>query len=206
MNNWFYRVSWFIGRTLLWLLFGLKSIGKNHVPVEGPVIVAANHQSYFDPPLVAAALNREMHFFAKKELFSMFLLGWLIRPYNTIPVRRGAYDPSALSRVLEVLSNRGGLIIFPEGTRGDGREFLRPKPGIGFIAKRTRAPIVPAYVYRANQLWGALVARRRVQVLFGTPISAEEIDRFADDKDGYQSLAECVMERIGQLRNVVFST
>lgn len=201
-----YCIGWYFVRFLAWLCFGYKPIGEEHVPEDGPAILAANHQSYFDPPLAAAAVKREVHFFAKQELFGVFFLGWLIRKLNAIPVRRGTYDPSALSRARQVLQNKGLLLIFPEGTRGDGENLLPPKPGIALIAKQARVPIVPTYLYRTNRLLGALAARRRVKVVFGEPITTGDIDRFPDDKDGYRSLAERVMEHIGRLKSLAFSS
>jgi len=200
MMKTFYRLVLWFARVSLRLLFGLKGADDRNVPEKGPIIVAGNHQSYFDPPVLAVALRREMHFFAKKELFGIFGLGWLIRKLNSIPVRRGVYDPASLSRVAEALENGGGLIMFPEGTRGDGKTFLKPKPGIGLIAKRSRVKIVPAYISGTDKLSRAMVRRSRVHVIFGEPIEPDEIDRFADDKDGYRELAQTVMERIGDLK------
>jgi 1-acyl-sn-glycerol-3-phosphate acyltransferase len=198
--NWFYWFIWRSVRTVFQLLFGFKPINWDLVPKEGPVIAAGNHQSYFDPPMLAVAIKREMHFFAKKELFGVFILGWLIRKLNAIPVRRGIYDPASLSRVSDALDTGGGLIMFPEGTRGDGKEFLKPKPGIGLIAKQSKATIVPVYIYRSDHPFQALFLRRRVKLLFGEPIPREEIDGFADDKAGYRLLAETVMKRISDLK------
>jgi 1-acyl-sn-glycerol-3-phosphate acyltransferase len=195
-----YWIIWNIVRLAFRLLFGLTQVHYERLPKEGPIIVAANHQSNFDPPLLAVSIGREMHFFAKKELFGVFFLGWVIRKCNSIPVRRGIYDPVSLNRAMEALAGEGGLIMFPEGTRGDGITFLRPKPGVGLIAKKTRAAIVPAYIYRSNRLWRALFGRGRVRVLFGEPIAPDEVERFDDSKEGYRSLAEFVMERIGQLK------
>jgi len=198
--NWFYGTVLFVARLILTILFGLKTVHRERVPGKGPVIVAANHQSYLDPPFLATALKREMHFFAKKELFDVPILGRLITRLNSIPVRRGVYDPAALHRVEKALAEGGGLIMFPEGTRGDGKEFLRPKRGVGMIARKSGATVVPAYLYRSNRLMGALFARRRVKVFFGDPIDPEVIARYDDNKEGYQELSEMVMERIARLR------
>lgn len=201
--KWFYWFTWSTVRFLIRVLFGFKPINSELIPNEGAIIVAGNHQSYLDPPFLGCAVNREMHYFAKKELFGVFVLGWLIKKYNSIPVRRGTYDPASLSRVAEALESGGGLIMFPEGTRGDGKEFLKPKPGIGLIAKQSKAMIIPAYIYRSDHLFQALFLRRSVRVFFGDPISSEEIERFADDKDGYRSLASEVMKRISELKQKV---
>ena len=201
-----YWFSWRFARTLFKILFGYTIYNVERVPMEGPVILAANHQSNVDPPVFGVSVRRELHFFAKKELFDKFLLGWWVRQHNSIPVRRGVYDPASLSRAVEALETGGGLIVFPEGTRGDGKEFLKPKPGIGLIAKRARVTIVPAYINGTKELLRAVLRKPRVSVTFGEPISHDEIEKFKDDKEGYRLLAEYVMDRIGQLKDQVRST
>lgn len=203
--RWFYSFIWHLVRYISQIFFGMRAEGDENIPMTGPIIVAVNHQSYLDPPFTSVMIKREMHFFAKQELFGVFGLGRLISNLNAIPVRRGTYDPASLKRVFEALEKGGGLIIFPEGTRDNGREFLKPKPGIGLIARKSGTAIVPAYVYRTNKIWGALLARRRMKIIFGPPLSVEQINRFSDDKEGYRGLAELVMERINQLKMTIGS-
>jgi 1-acyl-sn-glycerol-3-phosphate acyltransferase len=206
MSSWFYKTAWSFSRSVFWVLFGQKPVDSDRVPIDGPVILASNHQSYFDPPMLATATKREMHFFAKKELFDMFILGPIIRNLNAFPVKRGVYDPAALSKVDAILNNDGALILFPEGTRGNGKTFLKPKPGIGMIAKKTRASVVPAYIDGTNDLGKALFWRKRIKIYFGQPIPPEQWERFSDDKAGYQELAEYVMEHIAQLKAKALAT
>jgi len=201
-----YWIIWCLVRSSIRILFGFKIIGSENIPKEEPFILAVNHQSYVDPPVVAVAVPRIMHFFAKYELFHKFFLGRLITLLNAIPVHRGAYDPQAINRSLEVLSGGGGLIFFPEGTRGNGREFLKPKPGIGLIAKLAEVPVVPAFLYRTDRLLRAFFARKRVKIFFGPAIPTEKIEKFSNDKDGYRLLAEYVMEQIGQLRKLALAS
>jgi len=195
-----YRAGWCFCRILSWALFGFKPIGAENVPRSGPVIVAANHRSYFDPPMAGAGINREFHFFAKRELFKIPGFGRLIAGLNAIPVRRGVYDPKSLARVKEVLSGGGAVLMFPEGTRSKSADFLPPKPGVGMIAKQTKAPIVPAYMHRTDKLLRALFARKHMRVYYGEPITPEEQERFPDTKEGYRELAGYVMEHIERLR------
>lgn len=200
MISW-YRLGWFLTRTLGWLFFGYRPIHAERVPVDGPLVIACNHQSNLDPPLVGSGLRRSCHFFAKRELFDVAVLGWLIKRMHAIPVRRGVYDPASLSRVNQVLAEGGALVMFPEGTRNNGVDFLPPKPGVGMIARQSRAQIVPAYVRDSKNLKRAL-RLRSMRIYYGDPIPLEEIDRFPDTKEGYRSLAEHVMEHIGRLRVV----
>jgi len=198
--NWLYWCGWSLSRSLATVLLGYKATGRDNVPLREAIIIAANHQSYLDPPLVGAGIRREWHFFAKKELFDIFPLGWIISRVNAIPVRRGMYDPASLSRAFDVLAHGGGLVLFPEGTRGNGSEFLKPKPGVGMIARRARVAIVPTYAMRTNRLWAALLARKRIAIYYGRPIPVEQVEQYSDDKEGYQALAELVMEKIAGLK------
>src|SRR5262249_33220638 len=88
--------------------------GRQHGARNGGLIVASNHISFWDPPMVGASLPREVHFLAKEELFRTPGLGLLIRSLNAIPIRRGVADLSGLSRALEVLKAGDALLMFPE--------------------------------------------------------------------------------------------
>lgn len=198
--NWIYTIGWTLSRFVARVGLGMQAQGLENLPPEGPVIVAVNHQSYLDPPLVGSMIRRELHFFAKKELFDIPMLSGLFRKVNAFPVRRGTYDPQSLSWVQGVLSAGKAVMIFPEGTRNDGVHFLPPKPGIGLIARKTGAPIVPVYAHGLNRAMAAFFRRCRVRVRFGRPISGGEVMAFGDDKEGYRALTELVMTRIGELK------
>ena len=205
MKRWFLKFCRGSVKSLGWVLFGCHAVGVENVPKTGAVIVAANHQSYLDPPLVGMAIRREAYFFAKKELFDIFGLRWIVALLNIIPVRRGIYDPEAINRTVSILSKGQALVMFPEGTRDNGREFLKPKAGIGLIARRSKVAIVPAYLYRTNRFWSALLTRKRMKILFGTVMPSEQLGQYGDDKNGYQALTEEVMGRIARLREMVLT-
>lgn len=202
----FYYAVWRLVRTLGQVLFGLQAVNEERMLMTGPVIVASNHQSYFDPPFVSVMIKREMHFFAKQELFDIPLFGRVITALNAIPVRRGVYDPKSLKGLYDALEAGGGIIMFPEGTRSKGRGFLKPKPGIGMIAHKAKVPVVPVFALRTNRAAEALFKRRRMQIFFGDPIAVADIEAFADDKDGYRALAEYVMGRIAALKEEALGT
>ncbi|MFH1700398.1 MAG: lysophospholipid acyltransferase family protein [Candidatus Zixiibacteriota bacterium] len=180
---------------------GLKAIGEENIPMSGSLIFASNHQSYLDPPFVSVMIKREIHFFAKKELFDIPILGWIITRLNTIPVRRGVYDPKSLNRVYDSLEKGGAVLMFPEGTRGNGRVFLDPKPGIGLIARKAEVPILPLFARRTNKVREALFNRKGITIEFGQPITVAKIKEYPDNKDGYYKLARMVMNRIGEIRD-----
>lgn len=195
-----YHIPTFMIRNLAKLIFRMKIIDKVNIPSKGPFILACNHISYFDPPLVGSSFKREVHFMAKKELFRNRLFGRLIAHFNAHPINRNGFDKSAIETVSGILNSEQGVMIFPEGTRAKKGQFLPPRPGIGMVAINNPAPVIPAYINGADNLWGCFVGRARLGVIFGRPIYQEEMAGYKKDKQGYRQLAEDIMERIRGLK------
>jgi 1-acyl-sn-glycerol-3-phosphate acyltransferase len=134
------------------IVFRLRVEGRQYEPRTGPLIVAGNHASLLDPPLVGACLRRQSAYMAKEELFSVPILGPWLRSIGSFPVRRGSPDRKAIRRSLAVLERGGVLVIFPEGTRSlDGR-LRDPEPGAAMIALRTGVPVLPAAVINSHRI------------------------------------------------------
>jgi 1-acyl-sn-glycerol-3-phosphate acyltransferase len=199
----FYFGGWFITRLSSWLFFNPCVLGREHIPRDGGFIMASNHISYYDPPLLGSWQRRQMYFFAKQELFRNRLFGAIIRACNSIPVKRGTIDRQAVREAVEVIQKGYGLVVFPEGTRSRTKEFLPPKAGLGMLARTARCPIVPAYLHGNNRLKDCLLRRTRMTIVYGEPFSAEWVASFPDEKASYQAMTEAVMERISQLRDQV---
>jgi len=196
-----YKWSWLFLNLLLKTLFGFRVQGQEMVPTDGAVIVASNHISLLDPPVVGAAIPREAHFLAKKELFENRLLSWVIKTYNTVPVSRGRPDRAALRRIAELLRQGQAVLLFPEGTRGPGDTLLSGKLGVGKLAVEGQVPIVPAYIFASNSLRQTLFRKRRLTVSFGSPISRSWIGTLGRDKSAYRRVVQEVMQRIGALQH-----
>jgi len=177
----------------------LRIQGRGMIP-SGPAIVASNHISLVDPPVVGASIDREMYFLGKKELFESWFLGPVIRSYNCIPVNRARPDRAALRRIAEILRDGQAVLLFPEGTRGPGDELLPGKPGVGKLAIEAQVPIVPAFISGSNHLWQTFLRKRRLSVSFGAPIEQSWIASLGHDKTAYRQLAQEVMSRIESLR------
>jgi len=200
--KWFYFLIWSLVRNLGRVLWRLTWEGIENIPSQGSVIIASNHISYYDPPLVSVSCPREVHFMAKKELFSIPVLGFLIRRLNAFPIQRQGVDRQALEKGIEVLKSGRALLVFPEGTRNRKKgEFLPPKPGVGVLAKEAGAPIVPAYISRSDELAKVFFSFGRVRVKFGLPIAAEWVASVPEGKEGYRQIAEEVMRRIGEIKS-----
>jgi len=183
--------------------FHLTSVGRHHVPAQGPVLLVANHQSVLDPPLVGGAVDRHLSFLAKAELFSIPLFGRLIRALNARPVRREGADAAALREALRTLAEGRALLIFPEGTRGTEGELRPAKAGAGMLAVLSGAAVVPVYITGSGSAWprGRRWPRRSaVAVTFGPPLS------FAGDgtrarKERYAEASRVMMAAIAELRD-----
>ena len=180
-----------------WFL-DFEVVGLDRIPRKGPLIVACNHISFWDPPLVGAHLPREMHFVAKAELFHNPLFGALIRSYNSIPIQRGAKARSGLRGAEEVLSAGGAVLIFPEGTRNKSGELLAPRAGVGRLAAVTRTPVAPACITGSNQIRRSMRRQVKVRVTFGSPVMPPS--SVQGERDEVRDFARRIMETIRTMR------
>jgi len=184
-------VYWFVRAGVYWffkIIWRLKINNRKGVPRTGPLIVAVNHRSAADPPLIGITVPRVVHFMAKEELFRFAPFAWLLGKLHARPLNRSG-DISALKSALQILEEKGAMIVFPEGTRSKTDEFRKPKMGVGLLAKKTGAPILPTYIHNS----GALGKFKRLSVTYGTVMDASKLDR-------YEDVAEAVMAEIGKLR------
>lgn len=168
----------------------LKISGAQHIP-EGGTLIAANHKSLLDPPLLSYALKlsgRDAYFLGKKELFENPILGGVLRAVGSIPLDRKAADVGALKTALGVLERGDILALFPEGTRKVTGRLERFLPGIGFLALKSRVPVVPVYISD----FGSFPAPGKViNIRLGTPVPYEEIAKY-DAKEIAQIILEAV--------------
>ncbi len=186
------------------LLFRLEAVHTERVPAAGRLLLVANHSSLLDPPLVGGACPRQLAFLAKAELFRIPLLGRLIRAVGARPIRREGADPAALRAALRVLEDEGALLVFPEGTRSEREDVLRPaKAGAGMLAVMSGASVVPVYVGGSGRAWprGRRLPRPgRVTVTFGEPmrfVARPGVDR----KRLYETASREMMAAIAGLRD-----
>ncbi|MGE9294729.1 MAG: lysophospholipid acyltransferase family protein [Puniceicoccales bacterium] len=187
------------------LLNGLTVSGQEHIPTEGPFLLACNHASFLDPPVFAAACPRELHFFARKTLWKGSF-GTLITNLNAIPIDRdGERDLEAFRRVFSTLKDGESLLVFPEGTRTDDGSLHDGKKGVGLIACRAQAPVAPARIFGSYEMWNRHHKLPRLTkplgVAFGPMIPADVYDPGKTDPDRYQTAANRIMQAIGQLED-----
>lgn len=177
-NLWYRFIRWLARNVGFRSLGGIRSIGEENIPMTGPLIVAPNHMSYLDPPIIACSQRREVTFMAKEELFAVFLLGWLIRSLGAFPLKRGAGDRDAIRKAIDLLKSGRALLVFPEGTRGNGVTLGKITPGVSTLAKNTGAMVLPVGICGTQIVWpkgGKIRRRQRMTVVFGKPFCYTDI-------------------------------
>ena len=178
------------------VFFRFKIIGAEHLPASGGVIIAANHISLWDPPVIAAACSRSIHFMAKEELFTIAVFKWLITKLQAFPVRRGTADRTAIRHAISLLKNGEILGAFPEGTRSKAGELGKPEPGIAMIALKAGVPIVPAAIIGTNKAFENGCIFPQFIVKFGKPII---INEEKTDKQMLEKISNTIMQKISCL-------
>jgi 1-acyl-sn-glycerol-3-phosphate acyltransferase len=178
------------------IFFRWKVIGAENVPVTGGVIIAANHISLWDPPVVGAAIPRRIHFMAKEELFANRFFGWLISKLGAFPVKRGIADRTAIRTALTLLENGSVLGLFPEGTRSKNGILGAPEPGLAMLGVKAGVPVVPAAIIGTNKVFRDGQLLPQFKVIFGKPMI---LTRDNAGKDSLDIMSGKVMEEIGRL-------
>lgn len=199
----FYVIARAICRVLFKLLFRACIRGKENIPHRGPVLIAPNHVSFLDPLAVGMAARRRIRYMARDDLFTVPVLGWLIRNLNSFPVKRDRPDPEAIKEALRILKRGEALLVFPEGTRSPDGKLLPGQLGIGMLAWNSRATIIPTAVIgseRALPVGAKWIRRERIEVRFGKAIPPKEFSEKRNRRETYQAISDKIMEEIKKLK------
>lgn len=195
-----YKIVYWIARIFFKCCFRLKIYGIEHFR-PGAAIIAANHTSFYDPPVLSISCPEEVHFLARGSLFEVPLLGWLIKTLNTHPVARGVSDAAVFREMIELLQAGNKLILFPEGKRSETGALLPLERGLAFLVQKAECRVIPAYIKGAFEAWPR---RRKVPkffgkmtVVFGSPIEWEE---GADKKESQGRITALTEEAIRKLK------
>ena len=195
-------------KALFKLCFRWRAIHPEHVPMRGPVILASNHASLMDPPAIGAGLGRMINFLARDTLFAIPLVGPVFRSWRAIPVDRESGGASGINAVLNRLASGGLVLLFIEGTRTRDGNLQPPRAGVGLIALRSEAPVVPVRVFGTFAAWGRHMKRprfHRIAVAYGPPLRFEALKAEAKTcskarlKEIYHEVAVEIMAAIARL-------
>lgn len=200
---WYDFVRWFVRNTFFRLTGGLRAVGRENVPFDGAVIIAPLHVSNLDPPAVACACPRRLNFMAKEELFKVPVLGPIIRSLDAFPVKRGEGDTEAIRLTLSLLEQGRTVIVFPEGTRGDGKTIQPINKGVTMLARRSGAWVVPVGLVGSHIVLPkgqSKPKRGRITVAFGKPFRYADIQA-ANEREARELFASRLQQSIIVLCN-----
>jgi 1-acyl-sn-glycerol-3-phosphate acyltransferase len=177
---WYDFVRWFVRNTFFRATGGLKGIGRENVPKQGGVIIAPYHVSNLDPPAVACTCPRRLNFMAKEELFKVPILGPIIRSLDAFPLKRGEGDTEAIRHAISQLEAGKTIIIFPEGSRGDGISIQPLTKGATLLARKTGATVVPVGIVGSHKVLPkgqSKPKRGKIVIAYGQPFTYADIEK-----------------------------
>lgn len=179
-------------RIVTYLFYHPKFIGLKKVENIESAIIAPNHISLTDPPIIGSFFRKEITAIAKSELFKNKLVGRFLRFVNVIPIRRAVFDKKALSVAEDRFRNGYNILIFPEGTR----KSSKPKAGVAVLAYNTQAKVVPVNIKNSNKFWSCFFFLKRLEIVYGDPIDLTEYYRKDESKENYREITNVIYERI----------
>ena len=185
------------------LKYKINLLNPENLPdLKGGYIIACNHQTYADPPMIAACVKAKFSFMAKSELFEKKAFAWLIRKCGAFPVVRGAKDNSAIEHAISDLKSGRVFVIFPEGTRSKDGTLGRAKSGVAVIAGLAKAPVLPMCI-----MYGLGGKKRKADVAVGKLIPAEEIaidPENTEDRRQIKKVSSLIMDNISELQQQIY--
>ncbi len=192
---------WLLFRFLGRLCFRFHIDGEQFFPKTGGVIVAANHASFLDIPLLGCAIPRRVVFLGRANLFPNKLISWIIQRLGWIPLKTHRLDRRAFGLALEYLREGTPVVIFPEGTRTEDGQLQLGKPGIGYLVAESQCQVIPAYIsgtFKVLPIRAKCPRLFPISVSFGKSIGFHKSD-IEDKKQEYEQIGRSVMEHIAQV-------
>ena len=176
--------------------------GRDHLIEEGGCLIAANHVSYMDPPIVGMAFQHEVNFLARKTLFRGFG-SWIYPRWNAIPVDQENPEVKTLKTVIRLLKDGERVVVFPEGKRSEHGELNPGQPGVGLMVAKSKVPVLPARIfgaYEALPRGAKMIKQSHVTVVFGEPLYFDSEEYAKGGAETYQRISDEIMEAIGSLK------
>lgn len=206
--TWVYRCTWVTSHTIFRVLFRGRYYHPERLPDSGPVILAANHASYIDPPLIGSGLARPVNYLARDTLFKYRFFNYFLRRLYCVPVDREGAGAAGLKGIFDRLAQGGVILLFPEGTRTSDGRLLPARAGVGLTVIKSEAPVIPVRVFgtfEAFNRFAKFPRPRPVAVKYGKPMDLSRLREEAKIcskqrlKVIYQEVADAIMREISRL-------
>lgn len=203
--NILFRIADILLFPVIRLIFRAKQKGKENIPKEGPVIIAANHLHAFDMFFISTFSRRSIRFLAKAELFRNPFGRLIFRGAGAIPINRAAAGVESVKEVISSLEKGEAVGIFPQGTRIPGKDpaETKIKSGIGLIAYHAKATVLPVFIGAKGM---KIRPFRKTEVRFGKPIAFDELGFENGGIDEYRHASEIIFEKICELGKDISSS
>ncbi len=203
----FYRFCYWFLNGYFRLFYRLKVYGQENIP-EGPALLASNHVSFYDPPLIGTATPEEIHYLAGEHLYHNPLLRLIITNLNAHPIHGSTNDLSTFKLICHLLNEGDKVVIFPEGARSEDGQLAEIKSGVGMLALRSEAPIVPIYINGAFKVWPIQKSFPKpwgkIRLIFGKPIDWRPYSAM-EKKEAYEAISQDVEKAILELKQSLTS-
>lgn len=201
MTFW-YLLGYSLSKAIAKTFFSYRVVGAENMIEDGPTIIAANHCSFFDPPLAGIASRRAIHFLARKSLLDWPVMGRLMPDWNVIPVDPKNAERSALMGIIRVIRAGGAALVFPEGTRSRDGQPQAARPGVGMIVAKTGAPVVPVRIFGSFEAFPRdrkTPRRVSITVAVGRPLFFPPED--LSGRNAYQKTSDRIMDAVAGLKS-----
>ena len=198
-----YNIFYNLAKLLARMIFSMRVIHPERMVESGPLLIAVNHSSFFDPPLAGICSRRGVYYLARKTLLKWPFFGPLFPAMNVIPVERDGNDMSALREVIKKVKDGNAVLLFPEGTRSVDGHLQPARAGIGLVIAKTGAPVLPMRIFGAYEAFPKNARRfqlSQITVVIGESIYFTEQEISNTSRETYQLLSNRVMEAIGALK------
>jgi len=197
-----YRILKIVLYTFFKVFYGIEVSGLENIPKEGGFIMAANHASYLDPPVIGAVSPRRVRFMAREGLFKIPLFRTFIKVFS-FPVRRDRPHPSTIKEAVQRLQQGQLIVVFPEGSRSTDGSLLEAKRGLSVIAALSKTPVVPTFIKgtgKALPVGKKILRPAKITVIFGTPLSREKQET---EKQFQERLTRDIIKEIENLKGKI---
>lgn len=186
----FYTLVKSIAFVIFHIIFRIKVEGKDNIPLDGRLVLCSNHQSNWDPLVIAVVFTRKISWMGKKELFENKFLRVFLSALLVFPVDRQVTDIGAVKKALRVLKDDKVLGIFPEGTRVKEFDPENAKAGVALLALKSNSPVIPVYIRGTYKLFSKLY------ISIGQPVDYNKIYPGKLDTDQYSLISQDILAKI----------